>query len=77
MAKIFYSSSYHFPFLPFSAVVLSVGENQERMGRGKEKGEGERGKETKGNQRERGDITVDGFGYSLKVSQLNKLKLAC
>lgn len=46
-----------------------VGKNQERVGRGTEKGEGQGGKETTGNQRERGDITVDGFGYSLNVSQ--------
>ena len=46
-----------------------VGKNQERVGRGTKKGEGEGRKETTGNQRERGDITVDGFGYSLNVSQ--------
>ena len=46
-----------------------VGKNQERVGRGTEKGEGQGRKETTGNQRERGDITVDGFGYSLNVSQ--------
>ena len=44
------------------------------MGRGTEKGEGQGGKETTGNQRERGDITVDGFGYSLNVSQ-HRVKL--
>lgn len=39
-----------------------------RVGRGTEKGEGQRRTETKRNQRERGDITVDGFGYSLNPS---------
>ena len=36
------------------------------MGRRKEERKGERRAKTKGNQRERGDITVDGIGYSLK-----------
>lgn len=42
------------------------------MGGGTEERERKRRKKTKGNQRERGDITVDGYGYSLKmaVSQL-------
>jgi len=38
------------------------------MGRGTEERERKRGKETKGNQRERGDITVDGNEYSLKMA---------
>ena len=36
------------------------------MGRRTEERKGERRAKTKGNQRERGDITVDGIGYSLK-----------
>jgi len=38
------------------------------MGRGTEERERKRRKKTKGNQRERGDITVDGNGYSLKMA---------
>ena len=38
------------------------------MGRGTEERERKRRKKTKGNQRKRGDITVDGNGYSLKMA---------
>ena len=53
-------------------VLCAIGKNQERMGRRTEEGEGERRKKTKSNQRQRGDITVDGIEYSLQtaVSQL-------
>jgi len=36
------------------------------MGRRTKTRKGERRTKTKSNQRERGDITVDGIGYSLK-----------
>ena len=38
------------------------------MGRGTEERERKRRKKTKGNQRKRGDITVDGNEYSLRMA---------
>lgn len=54
-------------------VVCAIGKNQERMGRGSEEREGERRKKTKSNQRQRGDITVDGIEYSLQTAAVSQL----
>ena len=47
------------------------------MGGRTEERERKRRKKTKGNQGERGDITVDGYGYSLKMAVSQLILMLC